>query len=68
LNAYGGEGQRLQSVDESVQTLVNLRLTVLQAKVYIALAKSGTSTGKTTAKVAQVRALIIFVKMETKIF
>ncbi len=40
--------------DEPVQTLVNLGLTVLQAKVYIALVKSGTSTGKETAKAAKV--------------
>jgi sugar-specific transcriptional regulator TrmB len=44
----------MQSMDESVQTLVNLGLSVLQAKVYIALAKSGTSTGRTTAQVAKV--------------
>jgi sugar-specific transcriptional regulator TrmB len=44
----------LASQDEAIQTLVKLRLTVLQAKVYIALAKLGTSTGRTTAKVAQV--------------
>ena len=37
-----------------MQTLVNLGLTVLQAKVYLALAKSGTSTGRTTAKAAKV--------------
>ena len=40
--------------EEPVQTLVNLGLTVLQAKVYIALAKSGTSTGRATAKTAKV--------------
>ena len=40
--------------EEAVQTLVNLGLTVLQAKVYLALAKLGTSTGRTTAKEAQV--------------
>lgn len=40
--------------EESVQTLVDLGLTVLQAKVYIALAKSGTATGRTTAKTAKV--------------
>jgi sugar-specific transcriptional regulator TrmB len=40
--------------DESVPTLYKLGLTVLQAKVYIALAKLGTSTGRTTAKTAQV--------------
>jgi len=40
--------------EEGVQTLVNLGLTVLQAKVYITLAKLGTSTGRTTAKEAEV--------------
>jgi sugar-specific transcriptional regulator TrmB len=40
--------------NEAVQTLVNLGLTTLQTKVYITLAKSGTSTGRTTAKMAQV--------------
>jgi sugar-specific transcriptional regulator TrmB len=44
----------LPSQDEAVQTLVKLGLTVLQAKVYIALAKLGTSTARTTAKLAQV--------------
>jgi sugar-specific transcriptional regulator TrmB len=34
--------------------LVNLGLTVLQAKVYLALAKSGVSTGRATAKAAKV--------------
>jgi sugar-specific transcriptional regulator TrmB len=42
------------SQNETIQTLVNLGLTVLQAKVYIALAKLGTSTGRTTAKQAKV--------------
>ncbi len=41
-------------MEESVQTLVNLGLSVLQAKVYIALAKLGMSTARTTAKTAQV--------------
>jgi sugar-specific transcriptional regulator TrmB len=40
--------------NEEVQTLVKLGLTVLQARVYIALVKFGASTGKTTAKAAQV--------------
>ena len=40
--------------EETVQTLVNLELTVLQAKVYLALVKLGTSTGRTTAKAAKV--------------
>ena len=40
--------------EEGVQTLVDLGLTVLQAKVYIAFAKLGTSTGRTTAKAAKV--------------
>jgi sugar-specific transcriptional regulator TrmB len=44
----------LSPQDKEVQTLVNLGLTVLQAKVYTALAKSGTSTGRMTAKMAQV--------------
>jgi sugar-specific transcriptional regulator TrmB len=43
-----------------VQTLVDLGLTVLQAKVYIALAKSGTSTGRTTAKTAKVASQDIY--------
>ena len=42
------------SQEEPVQTLVNLGLTVLQAKTYLALAKLGTSTGRTTAKEAKV--------------
>ncbi len=41
-------------MDESVQTLVNLELTLLQAKVYLALAKSGTSSGRAVAKAAKV--------------
>ncbi len=44
----------MQFQEEPIHTLVNLELTVLQAKVYIALAKSGTSTGRTTAKAAKV--------------
>ena len=44
----------MQIVDESVQTLVNLGLTVLQAKVYLNLAKVGISTGRTTAKESKV--------------
>jgi len=48
------EERNLLLQEEGVQTLVNLGLTVLQAKVYIALAKLGTSTGRTTAKEAEV--------------
>ena len=44
----------MQQIDDSIQTLINLGLTILQAKVYITLAKSGASTARTTAKVAQV--------------
>jgi sugar-specific transcriptional regulator TrmB len=44
----------LQAIDEAVETLINLGLTVLQAKVYIALAKLGTSTSRSTAKEAKV--------------
>ncbi len=44
----------LLAQDETVQTLVKLGLTVLQAKVYLSLAKFGTSTGRTTAKAAKV--------------
>jgi len=40
--------------NKEVQTLVNLGLTVLQAKVYLALSKLGASTGRITAKQAQV--------------
>jgi sugar-specific transcriptional regulator TrmB len=40
--------------DEAVQTLINLGLTFLQTKVYITLIKSGASTGRTTARKAQV--------------
>ena len=40
--------------EEAVQMLVGLGLTVLQAKVYIALVKSGTSNGRATAKAAKV--------------
>ncbi|MGD0204199.1 MAG: helix-turn-helix domain-containing protein [Candidatus Bathyarchaeia archaeon] len=39
---------------EPVETLVKLGLTFLQAKVYLALAILGTSTGRTTAKSAKV--------------
>lgn len=44
----------MQSFDEPVETLINLGLTVLQAKVYLGLAKLGTSTGRVTAKEATV--------------
>jgi DNA-binding MarR family transcriptional regulator len=44
----------LQHTDETVQALVDLGLTVLQARVYIALASSGTLTGKAAAKEAKV--------------
>ncbi len=37
-----------------MQTLADLGLTVLQARVYIALTKTGTSTGRATAKMAKV--------------
>lgn len=40
--------------DEPIQILINLGLTFLQTKVYITLAKSGASTGRTTAKKAHV--------------
>lgn len=40
--------------DESVQTLIDLGLTVLQAKVYIAMYKSDESTGRGIAKAAKV--------------
>ncbi|MCW4028796.1 MAG: hypothetical protein NWE92_04025 [Candidatus Bathyarchaeota archaeon] len=40
--------------EETVETLVNLGLTVLEAKVYIALVKSGSSTGRATANLAKV--------------
>ena len=42
------------SQDESVRALVCLGLTVLQAKVYIALSKLGSSAGRITAKEAEV--------------
>lgn len=42
------------SQDETVETLVNLGLTVLQARVYIALCRLGTQTGRATAKAAKV--------------
>lgn len=44
----------MQSFDEPVETLINLGLTMLQAKVYLSLAKRGTSTGRSTAKEAKV--------------
>jgi sugar-specific transcriptional regulator TrmB len=44
----------LLSQEETVETLTNLGLTVLQAKVYIALSKAGTQTGRATAKAAKV--------------
>jgi sugar-specific transcriptional regulator TrmB len=44
----------LLSQDETVETLVNLGLTVLQARVYIALSRLGTQTGRATAKAARV--------------
>ncbi|MCW4019121.1 MAG: hypothetical protein NWF00_10680 [Candidatus Bathyarchaeota archaeon] len=40
--------------EEAIQTLVNLGLTVLQAKVYLALVTVGTTTGRITAKAANV--------------
>lgn len=40
--------------DEAVQTLADLGLTVLQAKVYIALARLSTAPGRAIAKVAKV--------------
>jgi sugar-specific transcriptional regulator TrmB len=51
-NSY--QEEKMQSQEETIQTLVNLGLTVMQTKVYIALAKSGTSTARTTAKAAKV--------------
>jgi sugar-specific transcriptional regulator TrmB len=48
------EERKMQPMDESVQTLVNLGLTLLQAKVYLALAKSGTLSGRAVAKAAKV--------------
>lgn len=44
----------MQAIDEVVETLINLGLTVLQAKVYVALVKLGTSTSRSTAKEAKV--------------
>jgi len=44
----------LLAIDETIETLINLGLTVLQAKVYVALAKLGTSTGRAIAKEAKV--------------
>ena len=46
--------------DEAVETLVSLGLTVLQAKVYLALATLGRSTGKATAKSAKVASQDIY--------
>jgi sugar-specific transcriptional regulator TrmB len=40
--------------DEKTQVLVDLGLTVLQAKVYIALASTGVATGRAAAKAAKV--------------
>jgi sugar-specific transcriptional regulator TrmB len=44
----------LASQDEGVQTLTRLGLTSCQAKVYLALARSGISTVKTISKVSEV--------------
>jgi len=44
----------LQTINELIETLINLGLTVLQAKVYVALAKLGTATSRSTAKEAKV--------------
>jgi len=44
----------LQAIDKAIETLINLGLTVLQAKVYLALAKLGTSTSRAAAKEAKV--------------
>jgi len=52
--AICAEGVKLQSIDEAVETLINLGLTILQARVYVALAKLGTSTSRLTAKEAMV--------------
>lgn len=46
--------------DRAVDTIVDLGLTVLQAKAYIALAKSGISTGRVTAKNANVASQDIY--------
>jgi sugar-specific transcriptional regulator TrmB len=40
--------------DEEVQTLTCLGLTLCQARVYLALARSGMSTAKTISKVSKV--------------
>lgn len=40
--------------DEEIQTMIRLGLTFCQAKVYLALARSGISTAKTISKVASV--------------
>jgi sugar-specific transcriptional regulator TrmB len=44
----------LLSKDELTQTLLNLGLTVLQAKVYLALDRVGAATGRATAKEANI--------------
>ncbi len=44
----------MQSIDQSIQALLNLGLTVMQAKVYLALVRSGASTGRAAAKAAKV--------------
>ncbi|MGD6805795.1 MAG: TrmB family transcriptional regulator [Candidatus Bathyarchaeia archaeon] len=41
-------------IEDAIQTLVNLGLTVLQAKVYLALITIGPATGRVTAKTANV--------------
>jgi len=43
-----------QTPDEATQTLVNLGLTFLQAKVYLALNRLGTLSGRETAKAAKI--------------
>jgi Predicted transcriptional regulators len=40
--------------EEAVETIMKLGLTVLQAKVYLALARCGSATGRTTANAAQI--------------
>jgi sugar-specific transcriptional regulator TrmB len=47
-------GETLLSNDEVNQALINLGLTVLQAKVYLTLTKLGSATGRTTSMVAKV--------------
>jgi sugar-specific transcriptional regulator TrmB len=46
--------KKLLPIDKAVQALVGLGLTVLQARVYIATARLGTSTGRAIAKTAEV--------------